>query len=145
MKRYLGLGSVGWEQREILSPRIANVFFANLCSCCFVGSLISAPHGCLVTDEHSPGGPADSASSHRPKQQWIPLAASMENICRRITPKLLHTMPTPDVTQFITGATAPKRLVGKQTNPLEAWASGPRSSSAGPEVAAEPPEPCDQL
>ena len=32
--------------------------------CCFVGSLISAPDGCLLTDEHSPGGPADGASSH---------------------------------------------------------------------------------
>ena len=32
--------------------------------CCFAGSLISAPDGCLLTDEHSRGGPVDSASSH---------------------------------------------------------------------------------
>ena len=32
--------------------------------CCFAGCLISVPDGCLLTDEHSPGGLADSASSH---------------------------------------------------------------------------------
>ena len=32
--------------------------------CCLVGSLISVPDVCHLSDEHSPGGTADSASSH---------------------------------------------------------------------------------
>ena len=81
---------------------------------------------------------------HRPAHQGCPLAASIENMCRRITPKLLHTITTQEVTQFIAGATVPKRQVGKQTIPPEESASVPSSSSAGPELPGEPPEPGDQ-
>ena len=66
------------------------------------------------------GGRSDELLVHRPKELGIPLAAS------------------------IAGATAPKKFVGKPTDPPAEWASGPSSSSAGPEAPAEPAEPGDQ-
>ena len=89
------------------------------------------------------GRSCDELHAQRPEHLGITVAASVEDICRRITPYFLHTIPAQGVTQFIVGATVPKRLVGKQAIPHEEWASGPSSSSAGPEVRAEPPEPCD--
>ena len=85
----------------------------------------------------------DELHVHRPKHLAIPLASSIDNMCRRSTPKLLHTIPTQEVTQFIAGATVPNGPVLKQTIPQEEWTSEP-SSSSGPEVPPEPPEPGDQ-
>ena len=44
--------------------RLELVFLPICVLCCFSVSLIRALDGYLFTDEHSPGGPADSASSH---------------------------------------------------------------------------------
>ena len=43
--------------------RLVCFFFASLLRCLPV-SLVSALGGYFLTDEHSPGGPADCASSH---------------------------------------------------------------------------------
>ena len=65
---------------------------------------------CDVLEDRS----CDKLHFHRPKQLVLLFAASMENMCRQISPKLLHTIPTQEITQFIAGATVLKRLIEPQ-------------------------------
>ena len=41
-------------------------------------------------------------------QLVLPFAAPKENMYRRLTPKLLHTIHTQEITHFIAGASVPK-------------------------------------
>ena len=58
----------------------------------------------------------DELHVHRPRQHVLPLAAFTCCFHRRINPKLLHTIPTQEIAQFIAGATVPKKFVRKNNS-----------------------------
>ena len=70
-----------------------------------------------------------------------PTKTSSISICcfgeksRRVTPKLLQTVPTEDFPKFLAGAIIPKKFEGKHADPSAERPSEPgsSSSSAGPE------------
>ena len=64
------------------------------------------------------------------KQVPFPLAASVKKI-RRVTPKLLQTVPTEDFPKFLAGAIIPKKFEGKHAVPSAERPSEPGSSSGG--------------
>ena len=77
------------------------------------------------------GRSCDELHRHRPQQLAIPFLASLETFVAESLRSCCTRFPL-------------KTLVGKQTIPPAGWASESSSSSAPPEVPAEPQNPADQ-